>query len=353
MNVLILHPNLIERGGAERKVLLLYRYLKSKGIHVSLVVFKLKPDSTFSELLPDLVEIRVISGGFWYKLFKLFFILFKKRQDVLIASNHPAHYFVLFFKFLKLSRKALWVCNELHSALNFKKNLRNILTIKIEKILIKRINLIISNSNNTKIQIKNYFGIDSQVIYPGVICKAADLSKIKYQLPKDFVFCISRLEDHKNISFLETILKETSCNLILAGDGSEKAIVERLAAEYPKLRYIGLISEEEKAVLFTMARLTLFLPRNEPFGVTIIESIFYGTPVIAFDEGGPREIILNGKNGVLCKNDWAFIKALKEFDSKNFQSNPKFYNDYIKQNFTESIMLTKFYESIKKISAEH
>jgi glycosyltransferase involved in cell wall biosynthesis len=350
MKILILHPNLFERGGAERKVLLIYRYLKSRGVDVTLVVFKLNSKSTFFELLSDQVEVRVISGNFWYKLLKLFSFLLKNPQDILIASNHPSHYFVLFFKFLKLSKKALWICNEVHSALHLKKNMKLILTKKIERFFVKNFNLIVANSHNTKKQIENFFGLDSQVIYPGVIIKEASVKEFNHQLPNDFIFCISRLEDHKNISFLETILRKTSYNVVLAGEGSKRFYVERLASKYSKLHYIGLVSEEDKSALFLKAQLTIFLPRHEPFGVTIIESLFYGTPVIAFDSGGPREIILNGKNGVLCKDDHDFIKTLNEFDFKSFQRNPKFYHKYIKEHFTETIMLTKFYESIKKIS---
>jgi glycosyltransferase involved in cell wall biosynthesis len=59
------------------------------------------------------------------------------------------------------------------------------------------------------------------------------------------------------------------------------------------------VSEGEKAALLQRARLCLFIPFAEPFGLVPVEAMLYQTPVIAADHGGPSEVVVDGKTGRL------------------------------------------------------
>jgi glycosyltransferase involved in cell wall biosynthesis len=59
------------------------------------------------------------------------------------------------------------------------------------------------------------------------------------------------------------------------------------------------VSEGEKAALLQRARLCLFIPFAEPFGLVPVEAMLYQTPVIAADHGGPSEVVIDGKTGRL------------------------------------------------------
>jgi alpha-1,3/alpha-1,6-mannosyltransferase len=59
------------------------------------------------------------------------------------------------------------------------------------------------------------------------------------------------------------------------------------------------VSEEEKSRLLASARLCLFIPLAEPFGLVPVEAMLRGTPVIASDHGGPSEIVTDGETGCL------------------------------------------------------
>ncbi|MCZ6755956.1 MAG: glycosyltransferase family 4 protein, partial [Gemmatimonadetes bacterium] len=59
------------------------------------------------------------------------------------------------------------------------------------------------------------------------------------------------------------------------------------------------ISEEEKIALLRQARLCLFVPFAEPFGLVPVEAMMHHTPVIAADHGGPSEVVVDGKTGRL------------------------------------------------------
>lgn len=61
----------------------------------------------------------------------------------------------------------------------------------------------------------------------------------------------------------------------------------------------GVVTEEEKNRLLRSARLCLFVPLAEPFGLVAVEAMVLGTPVVASDHGGPAEVVEDGVSGAL------------------------------------------------------
>jgi glycosyltransferase involved in cell wall biosynthesis len=65
----------------------------------------------------------------------------------------------------------------------------------------------------------------------------------------------------------------------------------------------NLIGDEELVRLYNSARLVLYAPYLEPFGLVPLEAMACGTPVVAVKEGGVRESIVHDKSGVLVDRD--------------------------------------------------
>lgn len=61
----------------------------------------------------------------------------------------------------------------------------------------------------------------------------------------------------------------------------------------------GFVSEDEKHRLLSSARLCLFVPWAEPFGLVPVEAMFHGTPVVGSSVGGPAEVVVDGETGRL------------------------------------------------------
>jgi len=61
----------------------------------------------------------------------------------------------------------------------------------------------------------------------------------------------------------------------------------------------GFVSEDEKSRLLASARVCLFIPLAEPFGLVPVEAMLRETPVVASDHGGPSEIVVDGETGCL------------------------------------------------------
>lgn len=65
------------------------------------------------------------------------------------------------------------------------------------------------------------------------------------------------------------------------------------------VRFVGYVSEAEKGHLLTRARVCLFTPLAEPFGLVMVEAMLRGTPVVGSDHGGPGVTMRQGETGVL------------------------------------------------------
>jgi glycosyltransferase involved in cell wall biosynthesis len=89
-----------------------------------------------------------------------------------------------------------------------------------------------------------------------------------------------------------------------------------------KVEFLGQASDEELAKLYKGAKGFLALSQDEDFGITPVEAMLCGTPVIAFNGGGYKETVIDGQTGVLF-NDYSvegLIEAVKKFESSKFDS---------------------------------
>ena len=342
--IVIIHPYLNCHGGAERKVIHLRNYLKKEGNIVDIFTFDFSKESTFYEYLNDTSNIYELKGNYIYKLIKIIKVCRREKYDICICSNYPAHFYGYVIKKLSTIKSILWICNEIHSKLNPPKTLvKKIFTI-IEKKIIKNFDNIITNSKNTHNQVLKYFHKKSTIIYPGVNMNT--IGRVKDEQKKYF-FCLSRATYDKNIIFLEKIIKNSSHNIIFVGSGPMSSYLEDLERSYNNFEYYKNVGDNEKNRLFSNADLFLFLPLNEPFGVTIIESLNLGTPVISFNSGGPKEIIINKKNGILCDNEAEYIKYISDYNHKSFAYEPEYFKSYVTRNFSLNQMLKNFGDLIQ------
>lgn len=101
---------------------------------------------------------------------------------------------------------------------------------------------------------------------------------------------------------LEAIARVEGVSLLLAGDGPERALLERRAAELglgARARFLGPKPREQVLALFRAADATLLPSTWENFPHTVVESLAVGTPVIATRVGGVPEVVEDGVNGLL------------------------------------------------------
>lgn len=92
-----------------------------------------------------------------------------------------------------------------------------------------------------------------------------------------------------------------SLRLVIGGVGPSEAAVARRSGVDETVQYVGRLDGQGVAQVFAHARFAVVPPLGwETFGLTIVEAMAQGTPVIATDLGCRRELVHDGQNGFLC-----------------------------------------------------
>lgn len=172
----------------------------------------------------------------------------------------------------------------------------------------KAFNRILVNSYFSREGLLRAFGIDSKVCYLGI-----DTSKFinQHKRREEFLVCLAALLPNKNIEFLIRSLAEIPswrrpklvliCNMVVQTYLWRLEAIARQAEVHFEIRY--RIPDAEVIDLLNRARMMIYAPRLEPFGYAPLEANACGLPVVAVSEGGIRETIQHGINGLLVEPD--------------------------------------------------
>ena len=182
-----------------------------------------------------------------------------------------------------------------------------------DKMSVDRVDQFIANSRSVQQRIKKYYRRDSDIIYP-----PADVQKniISKKLEPYFVTG-GRIVPYKRFDLVIEVFNRLGWPLKIFGTGPELESLKKQARS--NIEFLGRISEEDKNVLLSKAQAFLH-PQVEDFGITPLESMACGRPVIAFGVGGASETVIPNKTGVLFfEQTWeALLAAVMSFDSTQF-----------------------------------
>lgn len=173
----------------------------------------------------------------------------------------------------------------------------------------------IANSINTQNRIKTYYHKDSEVIYPPIDAK-------KYHIAKeigDYYMIASRMEPYKKVDLAVKAFNKIKHKLKVVGSGSKKEEMKLIAG--PNIEFTGRLSDEELADTYAGAQAFIF-PPDEDFGLTPLESMASGRPVIAYRKGGALETVVEGVTGEFFypQTVAALASAVKKFKCNKYDS---------------------------------
>ncbi|MGM0614489.1 MAG: glycosyltransferase family 4 protein [Pseudomonadota bacterium] len=117
---------------------------------------------------------------------------------------------------------------------------------------------------------------------------------------KRYLFTVSRLDAPKRIDLLVRafLLTRVDADLWIAGTGPMEESLKQLAAEDPRIKFLGFKRDKEIAHLYQEAIAVPFLPFDEDYGLITIEAMQAGKPVITtHDAGGVNEFVRHGITG--------------------------------------------------------
>ncbi|MGB0757609.1 MAG: glycosyltransferase [Patescibacteria group bacterium] len=324
-NILILHDRFQFRGGAERLILEL-----AQGLEADILTEFWEDDSTYprSEVPHELYvldqgEPRPMVWRYFRAQLNFFFHtrhIIKKYDTVIFSGNNclsaASH--------VKKGVKKVYYC---HSPVRYVYDLykhrrsqessgfKRFFFYTLGKYLIRTIyrwglakmDVVISNSKNTQGRLKRYCGTSSEVVYPPI---ATD--KFIWRGQEDYYLSFARLDELKRVDDIVRafqIMPEKK--LIIVSSGDEYDAILKLAEGYDNIEVKGWVDDEELQGLLGSCIATIYIPRDEDFGMTQIESISAGKPVVGVDEGGLAETIQDKVTGVLIPKDYTIEDIVK------------------------------------------
>jgi glycosyltransferase involved in cell wall biosynthesis len=217
-----------------------------------------------------------------------------------------------------------------------------------DRVTAARVDRFLANSQHVAGRIGRYYNHRSAVVYPPV---DTDFYTPESRTRSRGFLIVSALVPYKRLDVAIEACRQAAVPLTIIGTGPEEARLRALAG--PEVRFLGWLPDEEIRTHYRSAAATL-LPGTEDFGIVPVESQACGTPVVAVDDGGARETVIDGKTGVLVPEPTAeaFAAGLNRameisFDPAAARANALRFS---KQQFVASIK-TELNEAIAEKSA--
>lgn len=208
----------------------------------------------------------------------------------------------------------------------------------------QRPDYIIANSTHIQSEVKKYYGRDSTVIFPPVYFER--FQKPGNQQHKRRGFIVSgRQTPYKRFDLAVVACTKLGLPLTVIGSGPDHARLRRLAGK--NVTFLGKVSDEVLAQEFAAAGALLF-PGLEDFGITPVEAMAAGTPVLAYGAGGALDYVRPGVTGAFFDKQTvtSLAIALKKFDSSAYSSAAI-------RAYAQKFSKEKFQSQVKTYLAEH
>ena len=161
----------------------------------------------------------------------------------------------------------------------------------------------VANSNFVKERIRRFYDRDAGVVHPFVEDDFLDAPLLEERQNEHVI--VSALVPYKRVELAVETFERSGKRLVVIGKGP---LFERLAARRsPNVELLGFVSKARIIERLSRAQ-SLILPGVEDFGITPLEAMALGTPVVAYGEGGVLDSVVEGTTGIFFRE--ATVEAL-------------------------------------------
>jgi glycosyltransferase involved in cell wall biosynthesis len=156
--------------------------------------------------------------------------------------------------------------------------------------------------------------------YIATIHHGIDLAQFPYHEDAgDYLLFFGRIHHHKGVHEAIEVARRTGLRLVIAGIVQDEAYFREQVEPHidgSAVEYIGSVGPEKRQEVLGGALALLHLIHfDEPFGLSVVESMACGTPVIAFGRGSMPEIICDGRTGFIVADTAAAVQAVERIAS--------------------------------------
>lgn len=191
----------------------------------------------------------------------------------------------------------------------------------------QKVDYFIANSQEVKKRIEKFYRRDAVVIYPPVeVSTEYKVQSTKNHVSRNYYLTGGRLTAAKNFDLIIKSFNKSKLPLKIYGSGPLEKYLKSIAEK--NIEFLGKVTDEKMAELYKDAKAFILAQKDEDFGITPVEAMSFGTPVIAYKGGGYLESVVEGKTGVFFNelSVESLSKAIKKFETMKFD-----FNDCINQ----------------------
>lgn len=155
-----------------------------------------------------------------------------------------------------------------------------------------RVDYFVANSRHIAKRIKKIYNREAEVIYPPVDVEKFGL----YRQKENYFLTAARFVPYKKVDLIvKAFTQLPDKKLVVIGDGPDFDLLKKIAS--PNIEFLGYQPFDELRKHMQKAKAFIYAA-EEDFGITVVEALSCGTPVIAYGVGGTGETVENGKTGV-------------------------------------------------------
>lgn len=179
-----------------------------------------------------------------------------------------------------------------------------------------RVDRFAANSSYVRLRIQKYYRREAEVIHPPV---DTEFFQLAARPSRDYYLLVSALAPYKNIGPVLEAFRGSGERLVVVGRGPEWKKLRKLAGA--NVQMLPEVDAGRLRELYGHARALVFAG-VEDFGIAFAESQACGTPVVAFDRGGARDVVVDRETGILFPEATvAGLKAaLADLERLNFDA---------------------------------
>lgn len=194
----------------------------------------------------------------------------------------------------------------------------------------------IANAENVRTRIKNFYGRDSEVIYPPVDTSIYSSGNDPAPAEQGYYLAVSAFVPYKRVDLVIEAFNNNGKQLLVVGGGPLEKYYRSLRKN-SNISFLGSVSNSELRKLYKGARALLF-PTEEDFGIVPLEAQACGTPVIAYGKGGALESV---KHGLFFEEQTpeAIQRAIEDFEKLSIDRSqiPAAVEPFKKERFKKEI----------------
>jgi glycosyltransferase involved in cell wall biosynthesis len=200
-----------------------------------------------------------------------------------------------------------------------------------------RVDLFVANSTFVQKRIRKYYAREAIVIPPPV--DVARFSDVDLEVNGDYFLAAGALVGYKRFDLAIKACERLGKTLVIAGSGPDLGRLKKLAGR--NTRFVTATDDKAWVDLFRHAKAFVF-PGVEDFGITAIEAMAAGLPVIALKRGGALDFVLEEQTGVFFKepSDTSLCDAIIQFEGLTWKRSKI-------REFAEQFTLEKFASRIR------